>query len=344
MKSLIFIKSKRNFISSEKWNEISMLLFLFIIPFIIAVFRPLWSIDTSTYLYYYKNASFDYNEVEKSFSLISIFAKKILGEGNGFRFVIFVYEFLASITLFKILQKSEFPFICFIVYFSFAYMYQMCIQMRSAFSNLLFILALYDIRDKKTANYYLKMIVAFIFHQSAILFFLIYPVAGFIIKHKKTLYLLPIFAVFFSFMFAKGIAFVSNFENSSFRPLKLIYTYAYLAQKSGETANPINKISLFVFAIYYFFIFFVHVKKMSKTEIISLTVLSISIFCYFFGALTLPVIAQRYSVALNLVLLILIPCLFARVKEKWLLLIFIGMYLCIVSCEYSTLQILLSYF
>ena len=85
---------------------------------------------------------------EISCVLISVFPKLIGCTDNGFGIILFIYTLLAIIVLFKILEKSDNITLSFFVYFSFAYLYQMNIQMRSSVANLIFLYAIYDIKDK----------------------------------------------------------------------------------------------------------------------------------------------------------------------------------------------------
>jgi len=133
---------------SKKYDEIIILKILFIMPFLFCVFRPLTSNDTIGYYNYFIKASMLNSYPEISCVLISVFSKLIGCTDNGFRIILFIYTLLATIVLFKILEKSDNITLSFFVYFSFAYLYQMNIQMRSSVANLIFLYAIYDIKDK----------------------------------------------------------------------------------------------------------------------------------------------------------------------------------------------------
>lgn len=331
-------------ISKSKFNEQVFIAFLFFIPFLVCVFRPLSSTDTSGYLNYFNSASFDFRGVELSFSLISLIGKSLFGDVYGFRFVLFCYTAIGFLVLLKIIEKTDSPVVAFFVYFAFAYTYQMCIQMRSSVSNLIFILALFDIRDRKVKSYYLKMLIAFFFHESSILFFCVYPFCVLILKYRKILYILPVVFISSIYLLNSLSTSLGFLENSEIGFIHKFLVYSQLSSYADSKVNPINRISLFLFVFYYVFIFGIKIKNLNNLEIISLCVISISLFCFFFGARFFPIIAQRYPEGLNLALVVLIPSFFRHCREWKILLVFLMLYLFLVAMNYGTITTQLSYF
>lgn len=327
--------------SREKYNTLVFVAALFLLPFVMIVIRPLSSTDTSGYYSYFKNPE-SALKVEASFLLIASLARFVSEGMVGFRLLLFIYASLSSIFLFIILRKSRSPLIAFFVYFSFAYTYQMCIQIRSGVANLIFLWAVYDIADRNPKQYYLKMLLAFLFHNSSVFFFLMYPLCSFINKHKKILFILPFLLVFLAMVLSMGINnLIYLLANSKITMLRTLYAYTSLKQYSEAYINPFNRISLFLMVIYYVSLFFI--KKLNTLEIVSLILMAISIFCYFLGKFSMPIIAQRYPEAFNLILVIFLPLLSTRCKEKKLFFSFLLIYLALINIQYETLSNTLSY-
>lgn len=329
-------------INKKKYYEIFLLKIIFILPFFFCVLRPLNSTDTEGYLYYFVNASLSNPKPEISYVLISFFSKLIGGEVYGFRIVLFIYTLLGTLLLFKILEKSDNIALSFFVYFSFAYLYQMNIQMRSCVANLIFLYSIYDIEKKNWKLYYLKMLLAFFFHNSSIFFFVIYPYSCFLIKRRKLLFYMPLFFVFCAYFFGAIISFIISFADSTgFYALRVLKTYT---EFSKHYVNPLNRFSLFIFLVYYFYLFKFSINKLKDIEVISLSIMALSIFCYFFGSFHLPIIAERYPEALNLIFVYFFPLLEKRIKEKYIFVILVYIYLTFVNMQYCTFSTLVGYF
>lgn len=340
----IRFKINRFSIEQKQFTRILAICCIFFIPFILTLQRPLTSTDTTGYFEYFQKAVSGVETVESSYYLISRLTGLLLPGELGFRFLLFFYQTIAFSILLVLIKKSSKPYLVFFIYFCFAYIYQFSIQIRSCVANLIFILAIYDIFEKKWKSYYLKMLIAYFFHRSSIVFFLVYPLCVFVLKYRKVLYLLPVFFVLFAKEFNAFMGgFIDFAEGSNISALKTIWTYTQLSAYQDSKVNPYNKISLFLFVIYYFPLIKYKARNLLKQECICLTVLSLSFFCYFFGAYNIPIIAQRYPEAFNLVLLIYLPLFINRVKEKQLIYIFLTLYLFLIAENYSTLEVMLSF-
>lgn len=333
---------KKEKLSPKRYDEIIILKILFILPFLFCVFRPINSTDTGRYYEYFLNSSLDNITIEKSYLWICIISKLIGGDVYGFRIVLFIYTLLATLLFFKVLEKSKNITLSFLFYFSFAYLYQMNIQMRSCVANLLFLYAIYDIKDKNWKMYYFKILLAFFFHSSSVFFLIIYPYCRLLLKKRKLLKYIPFVYIIGSYYLSSIISFIISLANSTgIYALQVLQTYTlYYKQK----VNPLNRISLFIFLVYFFYVIAFQLKKLKDMEIIALSVLSLSIFCYFIGAFQVAVIGQRYPEALNLVFVILLPFLEKRIKEKYIFHILVFVYLTIVNMQYGTFRTLLGYY
>ena len=216
--------------------------------------------------------------------------------------------------------------------------------MRSSVANLIFILALFDIKNKDIKKYYLKICIAFIIHNSAILYVIVYPIARFIIKRKKILYFLPIIAIGSSFFVASFVGFiVKNTQDSSSYIFKTLFVY-YSSSHIGKTGvNPVNTISLSILCFYYYFVYKINVKYISDLECISLVVMSLSLLMSTLGYILIPIFAERYTVAINLILMLFLPLFMNRCKEKKIFLVLLLVYLWLINRQYQTLNFTVSY-
>lgn len=183
-------------IEQKQFTRLLAICFIFFIPFILTLQRPLTSTDTTGYFDYYQKAVSGVQTVEYSYYLLSLLSGLLLPGEMGFRLLLFFYQTIAFSILLVLIKKSPKPYLVFFIYFSFAYIYQFSIQIRSCIANLIFVLSIYDIFEKKWKSYYLKMLIAYFFHRSSLLFFLVYPLCVFILKYRKVLYLLPVFFCF----------------------------------------------------------------------------------------------------------------------------------------------------
>lgn len=333
--------------SKKKYDSIIFISTIFFIPFLLTLFRPITSTDTGGYFKYYlmaiSNKLENFN-AEQSYYIISRIAYFLTHNNSGFRIVLFVYQSIAYFTLLLIISKSSKPYLTFLIYFCFAYIYQFSIQIRSSVSNLIFILAVYDILEHNWKKYYLKMIIAYFFHHSSILFFIVYPLSIFILHHKKILYIYPFVLIIFSKYFAVFMdTFLSFMKTSQYPFFMTLYNYTQISRYQDVIINPLNRISLSIIVLYYVPLFKLKIQEITQLECICLVVMGLSLFCYFFGAYNIPIIGQRYPEALNLIYLIYIPLFEKYIKEKYLFYIFIFIYLAIIAKQYSTIESMLSF-
>lgn len=340
----IRFKINRFSIEQKQFTRILAICCIFFIPFILTLQRPLTSTDTTGYFDYYQKAVTGVQTVESSYYLLSRLAGLLLPGDLGFRLLLFFYQTIAFSILLILIKRSQKPHLVFFIYFCFAYIYQFSIQIRSCVANLIFILAIYDIFERKWKSYYLKMLIAYFFHRSSILFFLVYPLCVFVLNHRKLLYFLPFFFVLIAKLFNPRMEeFIDFAEGANLPALKTIWTYTQLSAYQDSKVNPFNKISLFLFVIYYYPLIKYKVRNLLKQECICLTVISLSFFCYLFGAYNIPIIAQRYPEVFNLVLMIYLPLFIKRVREKQLVYILLWMYLLLIAENYSTANTMLSF-
>lgn len=340
----IRFKINRFSIEQKQFTRILAICCIFFIPFILTLQRPLTSTDTTGYFDYYQKAVTGVQTVESSYYLLSRLAELLLPGDLGFRLLLFFYQTIAFSILLVLIKRSQKPYLVFFIYFCFAYIYQFSIQIRSCVANLIFALSIYDIFEKKWKSYYLKMLIAYFFHRSSILFFLVYPLCLFVLKHKELLYFMPIFFVLSAKLFKPFMGgFIDFAGNSGVPAIKTIWTYTQIASYQEAEMNPFNKTSLFLFVVYYYPLIKYKAGNLLKQECICLTVISLSLFCYFFGAYNIPIIAQRYPEALNLVLLIYLPLFINRVREKQISYLLLALYLFLIAKNYGTGNFMLSF-
>ncbi len=333
-------------IKKNYYNNI-LISILFFIPFLLCIFRPLESPDTLGYYLYFTSSSLknvDIFNVEISFIIIAFLCKLIDNGILGFRILLFIYASITSYILFNTINRTRSPFIAFMIYFSFAYSYQMCIQIRSAITNILLISIALDLSEEKNKKAIFKILLASLFHISGLLFFIIKPLYHIFDKHRKILWLIPIVIILISISTNEYMSIIlENLHKYDFFLIKRILPYYQDKYYFESVVNPLNRVSLVIIFVYYFYVINVGVNQLIKTEIISLTILNISLFSYFWGALNFPIIAQRYPESFNLILIVLFTELIRRVKEKYFYFIILFLYLAFINYQYSTINTLLAY-
>lgn len=317
-----------------------------IILITICVCRPLSSSDTKGYYNLYIETINNRKPfIEQSFQYISKIGYTLFGIEGGFRFLLLIYACITWYILIRVIKQCENKLLSFFIWFSFAFVFQMMIQMRSAVGNLLFLWSLQDITEKNYRKYYIKIFVAIFFHAQSFIFLFIYPCVRVVLKYRKLLYILPP-----AFILA---AYTAPYFLDQIIPFLINSKFEYLAQKvevytlkyyTDVWTNPINRISLVLFAIFYFEIIIVGIKRLMNDEVVYITICAVSIFCYFLGKFTIPIIALRYPECFNLVLIVLLPVIgYRRLKRsinEFKILMFV--YLFLINIQYNTFRVIAS--
>lgn len=330
----------------KRYDITDILLYMMFALMILCAFRPLHTTDTQAYYDYYINADVSSPHPELSYVLLSVFCRNVLGGMPGFRLLFLTYYVIAFLLVSKIIRNSSVPLFALAVYFSFAFALQICIQVRSAAANLLLLSALNDISQRDVKKYYVKVFFAFLIHSSGIVYLAVYPACCLLDKMRSRI----VFAVlpFVSVAAAKLVSFsvVTLLDFAISRGIhdlaryKIYFEGIYAQQK----INPLNRISIMLFLIYFVFLAAAGVKQMSRMEAVYLAVMCYSIFFYFLGYYSIALIGFRFPETLNLVLVHALPDLLGHFRGIWksAARYFLLAYLVLINMQYETVRIIMS--
>lgn len=348
VKKLSQLYLKNGMLSPLNWKEnqkyVVMLLGIFLI--LICAFRPLSSSDTYGYYNLYRQVIGHQDAfVEQSFKIISWLGYSLFGVSEGFRFVLFIYATITMSIMIKALDYCEEKIMSFLIWFSFAYVFQMTIQMRSAVANLLFLLSIQDIIKGNLKKYYIKILIAIFFHQQSVILLFIYPFIRVIMKKRRILIVLPLLFIitarFASVFLNRFIGYLMNSRFDYIAAKAEAYLYNYY---TDVLINPLNRISIILLLVYYFEIAYVGIKKLKNDEVVYLIVGAVSIFCYFLGYYTIPIIGMRYPECFNLVLVMWLPVIGIRrfSSSSKIYNMFVLIYLYLINIQYQTFEVIIS--
>jgi len=98
-------------------------------------------------------------------------------EEDVIKYSFVIFAFLGVFFKLKVLQKSEYFFLGFILYISNLYWGQEMITIRAGVASGIFLLSIKDIVDKNDKSFLIKMIFALFFHISSVLFILYWAIS-----------------------------------------------------------------------------------------------------------------------------------------------------------------------
>jgi len=110
------------------------------------------------------------------------------------------------------------------------------------------------------------MLLIFFFHSSSLFFFIIYPYSRLLLKRRKFLFYMPFIFIISSYYFCSILYYVNSFADSTeIYALQILKTYTNYWK---HDVNPLKRISLFIFLVYYFYLFaFFPLLKKGKRKI-----------------------------------------------------------------------------
>lgn len=344
-----FRLSRFRYITYQRKNNcFQILMIIFFILMVMCTFRPMNTTDTDNYYEYYLTASITKPVPELSYVLISLFWRKVIGGVSGFRFVMLTYYLCTFFLLHRLLKKTPDSAVSFIIFFSFAFALQICIQVRAPLANMLLLSSIEDIGNRKIKKHYIKVFLACLIHMSSIVFVIIYPVSRLLDKYRNrpVMYALPFFAVISARISASFVEFIVRYGvKIGITGLERFSVY-FSPQFYAARINPVNRISVVLAVVYYSFLLFAGVKKLNTKEIIYLIIIAYSIYFYFLGYYSIALIGYRFPESLNLVLIFAIPALIkhtANIRNNrilcYMLLFF---YLVLINHQYETIPVILS--
>jgi hypothetical protein len=332
----------------NKWPEVAVIIlqnkmafFITLILVLFAGFREIgFDRDSLNYATEIQSINFlsfpdlNFFNKEPTFYLIAYAAHWLFGD--AVRGTLLIYALLGvTIKMIGIYRLSRIPLLSVVFYASYYYPLHELTQIRSGVASAIFLLAIPDIANRNLKAYMTKTILAILFHYSAILMLLLYPILNIKypklnIKIKNSFYfILPILGLFLSFANKAVLDFIiANIFILNFIPSFLSHRVLfYLNLFQRDIFNEINIFNLYylsLLGIYYFCLINLWRFK-SNIDIILIKILGLSLFS--FSAFSfLPVFAFRIFEFLGIVIMILLASIVYIFKQRVLLILFILIY------------------
>ena len=311
-------------------NQKSLILSIFALSLIfIAGFRTI-GIDNDS-LSYISILGVDISEAnfidkEPFFWLINELNKFLFNGYNQTFFLIFAIIGV-SIKLYIIRKYSLHPILSVLTYISIFYILQEMTQIRAGVAIGIVFWAMHDLISKNNTGFLLKIIMATLFHYSAIVMIFIYFLSYTSIYRKFYIFL-PLLGIFLSqisFIPELLVHLVSILPD--FLSIKIQIYLSLMEQDKLKEVNPFNIGNFFLLCIYYLNLYiFTREQRGEKYYILCIKLLGFGFFILFTFSF-LEVFAYRISNYLFFSLVFLIPITGEYFRQKKLLLLLIGLFL-----------------
>lgn len=292
-----FLIVQQNYTFKFKLSS-SLVFFISIFLVLITIYRPSTLRDYSNY------HDFFYHKGEERFEITAHFFRII---SPNFIFFLFVYSFIAiTIKLFAIKENSSYHLLSIITYISTSFVLHDFIQIRVSCAIAIFLYSIKYLYNKKYFKYFLCIVLAFLFHKSALIF-IVFP----FFNTKKFRSDFWIFLILFSY--------VLYFVKFNILDLLALFvpqsSYVIITIKNHMDTYTnvfnINQIIRIIIFIYFLF----NLKRFDSTKYILLKIYAISIIVLpFFG--NISVLAYRLSEMLGTVIIFLLPEMISVSKNK----------------------------
>lgn len=292
----------------QKGNKYSTVLFILLGVSLVlfAAFRDGTKLnDYDNYVDLYDNSS-TLIGTEPSFILISLIVKSFLY--NQVLFLFIIYAFIGvSIKLLSIKRLTEFYFFSLLIYLSNFYILQELTQIRAGVSAAIILCSIKPLYDRNWKLFFSLSAIAFLFHYSAIICFLLWFISGSSFNKKVYLSIIPI-SYFLFFFHIDFIGVLKLIPIQAIQSKVELYLSAvdsnFITKKDINIFNSLQILRIILFYFLMYKIDYIIIKnkymyilmKIYSFAIISLVLLS-----------SFPVIAFRVSDLLLIVEIVLIP-------------------------------------
>lgn len=323
--------------SPTKWNRQSIASYYFLFCCLLLIsfsaFRPIGiDQDSVGYESYYNAGNAIWILAEPTFGGISYLVRSTL---DDFRVVLIIYAILGiSLKFWALKRISINVWGSILVYFSTYFLLHDFTQIRAGVASALFLYGIYFLSKHKRKEYIYLILLAILFHYSAII---LLPIAFIPIKRlKKTAFILLSLSIPIAILVANV-----RFQSFGFLPLETLQRkseiYQYQAENATVRLNYFNLVYIVKYLIFYLMLS-CH-KKLSRNNTLFpllLTVYSISLFLYISLSWN-TILAMRLSEMLGIVEILLIPIMIHIFKGKFvqrlILISYSLIYLCISICS-----------
>ncbi len=255
---------------------------------------------------------------------------KILFRGNEQTFFLIFAIIGVSLKLYVIRQYSVSPILSLLTYISMFFILQEMTQIRAGVAIGFVFLALHDLERKRNISFVTKILIATLFHYSAIVILALY----FLSRNKINsffYFLLPLVGLFFSYT---NVMLEIMYQSVSILPdflsTKIHIYLSFMEQYKVKKVNPVNIGNLFLLCIYYLNLYIATNKQNFKVKegyyLLCIKLLGFGFFILFSFSF-LEVFAYRMANYLFFSLVFLLPIIAQYFRQKILFIALIGIYL-----------------
>lgn len=256
--------------------------------------------------------------VEPTFNIFALIANLLFG-GGGLIFVFFLYAIFAiPIKFYAIYKYSNSAFISIIVYLCIFYILHDFTQIRVGVAAAFYLLAIPDLINGNIKGYLIKIVLASLFHLSAIILFPLYLLSNKTINYKVVFYapLLTLCAVLLLGDVSSLLISLFSYLPSIIADKAIAYIYGVQLYEHFDKVNVFSKITIssyIIFSIYFFSV--VRQKNVTSNDIIYLKLFSIML-CVFYILSSVPVLASRSFELFSVSFIFSFPEFITKIKPR----------------------------
>lgn len=331
---LVLFEFLKLILHSKKINKKYYIIFAGILLFLLSTLRSInFGSDTIGYVNRYLSLSYislgellqnTLNGIEKD-SFFYLFAKLISLTGANYRIWLAVIAgiFIYSISKLIVSYSGE-PYTSIVAFISLGYFYFSLTGLRQTMALSMIILSYKHLRDRKLMPFILLVLFGSLFHSTAIVFIIAYPLANMKVGLKQGVGIL--IALILAYLFKNEVLIMLSYLNMGDRYEN------YLNHGASLTISGF----IIQFAIYIFCLYFK--KDILKSDIKNLSLYNLLFFGLVFQAFS-AVIAEffRVSMYFSIFSIVLIPKAILSVKDKNMkMIIYLSVLLALVAYIFWT--------
>jgi hypothetical protein len=260
---------------------------------------------------------------EPSFFIIPLFCHAVFGPSYYINVSFLIFAFLGVSTKILAIKDSRFFFLSVALYCCYSYFFQEMITIRAGVASGIFLLAIKDLDNKNDKGYFLKILLALLFHYSSIIFVLIWV----LVRLKLSL------KVFYSFLAASFAIALLKINLLVLLRLDLLIPkvkiYLDLMELEGNVA--INLFNYRILISLFMLFLFAYKIKVLEDEPYFLTLFKIhllSLILFFVLSTSAIVFSDRTFDLLAIVQVLLYPFIILIFKER-----FVGYLILFLICS-----------
>lgn len=341
------INKHANTLSNSR-NGVVLFVFIVITVFLIVIsgFRPV-GFDNDSLAYQSAVSSIldgQYDIKEPTFILLAWLDGFVFNNNIAILFI--TYALIAiTIKMVAIYKYSQVPLMSLVIYLCMYFTLHDLTQIRVGAAAAFFLLAIPDLTERKIKPYLIKISIACAFHFSCIILF---PLILFSNKRLniKIYFLMPFFAL-------AAVLLVQNMD------AMLIYFFSYFPGPLGTKAigyinnlnlgrfDNVNVFSKFSLCVFSFFIIYavalIKYRKPPKEDVIYFKIMSVMLVVFYVFS-SVPVLASRTFELFGVSLILSLPSLTLKIKQKYFMgcvfIVWAIIYFCVVNVKLLNFEVL----